>query len=93
MRISVVTVCLNASATIEGALKSIHKQTYQPKEHIVVDGASTDGTIEIARRHADRIATVISEPDRGLYYAMNKGNWVGNGRVCRIPKRRRRLCR
>jgi glycosyltransferase involved in cell wall biosynthesis len=73
MRISVVTVCRNAAATIGETLSSFFDQTYPDKHLIVVDGASTDHTVSIARGFACDHLTVISEPDRGLYDAMNKG--------------------
>src|SRR5579884_4134387 len=73
MRISVVTVCRNSAGTIGRALDSFFTQTHGDKELVVVDGASTDGTLEIVRSFAAEGVTVISEPDRGLYDAMNKG--------------------
>ncbi|WP_051328301.1 FkbM family methyltransferase [Desulfatirhabdium butyrativorans] len=81
--ISVVTVCRNAASTIEQTLRSVQAQTYPYREHIVIDGQSTDGTIDILRRHDDAIACWISEPDAGIYDAMNKGvalaggEWIG----------------
>ena len=73
MRLSVVTVCRNAAATIGHALESFFRQDHADKELIVVDGASSDGTATIARSFAAEGVTVISEPDGGLYEAMNKG--------------------
>lgn len=78
-RLSVITVCLNARDTIEDALVSIHGQTHVDKEHIVVDGASTDGTLDILERHRMGIDKVISGKDPGLYYAMNKGIEAATG--------------
>ena len=81
--ISVVTVCRNAAITIEQTLGSVQDQSYPYREHIVVDGQSTDGTIDILRRYDDAIACWISEPDAGIYDAMNKGialakgDWIG----------------
>ena len=77
--ISVVTVCLNARDTIEEALASVHRQTYGAREHIVIDGASTDGTLERIERHRAGIATLVSEKDRGLYFAMNRGIEAATG--------------
>lgn len=77
--VSVITVCFNAAATIEQTLRSVQAQTYGAVEHIVVDGASTDGTIDILRRHEGRLAYYVSEPDDGLYYAMNKGLELAQG--------------
>ena len=70
--VAVITAVRNAEATLERTLTSVARQTWRPLEHIVVDGASTDGTRAILARHGDRLRW-ISEPDRGLYDAMNKG--------------------
>ncbi|HWQ37917.1 MAG TPA: glycosyltransferase family 2 protein [Burkholderiales bacterium] len=79
MKLSVVTVCRNARDTIAAAVESIHRQTYPDVEHIVVDGASTDGTLEALDRYRSGIARLISEPDHGLYFAMNKGIAAATG--------------
>ncbi len=71
--ISIVTVVYNGEATIEGTLRSVREQSYPNVEHIVIDGGSTDGTLEVIQRHADTLGFWISEPDRGIYDAMNKG--------------------
>ena len=71
MRISIITVTYNAEATIERTMKSVAEQTYNNIEHLVIDGASKDRTVDIARQYPS--ATVVSEPDKGLYDAMNKG--------------------
>jgi len=73
MKISIITVCLNSIATIEDTIKSILSQDYKDIEYIIVDGGSTDGTLEIINRYRHKIAKVISEPDNGIYDAMNKG--------------------
>lgn len=73
MRISIVTVCLNSAATIRQTLESVATQAQCDVEHIVIDGVSTDGTLEIIRQYSSRVARLISERDRGLYDAMNKG--------------------
>lgn len=70
--VSIVTVCRNAAATLEACLASVASQSYAPIEHIIIDGASTDGTIAIIERYRAGLAVVVSEPDRGLYDAMNK---------------------
>src|SRR6476659_3913925 len=72
MKISIVTVCFNASATIQACLASVAGQTYLDVEHVIIDGQSSDTTLEIVRRFP-HVAAVISEPDCGLYDAMNKG--------------------
>lgn len=71
MRISIITVTYNAEATIERTLESVAQQTYPDVEHLIIDGASKDRTLEIAHRYPRAI--VFSEPDHGLYDAMNKG--------------------
>jgi len=72
-RISIVTVARNAAATLQESIDSVRRQDYPAIEHIVIDGASTDGSVDIIRRNADRIAWWVSEPDGGIYDAMNKG--------------------
>ena len=73
LKISVITVSYNAAATIEQAISSVVNQTYANIEYIIIDGGSTDGTVDIIRKYEDRIAYWVSEPDRGIYDAMNKG--------------------
>ncbi|MEO8938084.1 MAG: glycosyltransferase, partial [Burkholderiaceae bacterium] len=72
-KVSVITVCFNAADSIERTIESVRSQTYRDIEHVVVDGASSDGTMEIVRRHADGIAIIVSEKDGGIFDAMNKG--------------------
>jgi glycosyltransferase involved in cell wall biosynthesis len=79
MRVSVITVCKNAVSAIEKTLDSVISQTYPDIEYIVIDGASNDGTLEILEQHQDRIAKIISEPDQGIYSAMNKGIRASSG--------------
>lgn len=73
MKISVIIACLNAQDTIENALASVFNQTYKDIELIVVDGASNDGTVEVINKYKEKISYFISEPDNGVYDAMNKG--------------------
>jgi len=77
--ISVVTPCLNGRPFIEEAIQSVLDQDYSPVEHIIVDGGSTDGTLEVLGRYPH--LRVISEPDRGLYDALNKGVRVSRGAI------------
>lgn len=77
--VSILTVCWNSEKTLEQTIKSVQAQTYGNIEHIVVDGASSDGTIDILRRYEDCIAYYVSEPDNGLYYAMNKALKLAQG--------------
>lgn len=77
--VSVITVCRNAAATLRACLESVAAQTYPAIEYIVVDGASIDGTASLLEHFRPAIATLISEPDRGIYDAMNKGIGVATG--------------
>ncbi|MFO1237456.1 MAG: glycosyltransferase family 2 protein [Alphaproteobacteria bacterium] len=77
--VSVVTVCLNAGATIERTIRSVRAQKGVEVEHILIDGGSTDATLDIVARYRDGFAHVVSEPDRGLYHAMNKGLALASG--------------
>ncbi len=79
MLLSIITPCLNRAKYIEEAIQSVLKQDYPAIEHIVMDGGSTDGTLEVLRRYPH--LKVISEPDRGLYDALNKGIALSNGDV------------
>lgn len=81
MKISVVTVAKNAGATIKDTLLSVAGQTHAPVEHIVIDGASTDETLAVVRRYGDHVSMTVSEPDQGLYHAMNKGISLASGDV------------
>lgn len=72
-RLTIITICRNIASTIERTCQSIVNQTFQDFEWIVVDGASTDGTVDILKKYSDRIDILISEPDKGIYDAMNKG--------------------
>jgi glycosyltransferase involved in cell wall biosynthesis len=77
--ITIVTVIFNSVDTIEQTLLSIINQTYNNVEYIIIDGGSTDGTIDILKKYDDKIDYWISEADEGLYYAMNKGLEAANG--------------
>jgi glycosyltransferase involved in cell wall biosynthesis len=79
-RITVATVVRNAVATIEATILSVASQTYAEIEYIVIDGRSTDGTLDIIERHASHITAWISEPDTGIYDAMNKALRLARGR-------------
>ena len=81
MKVSVITVCFNSAETLESTLTSVANQTGAEVEHIVVDGASTDNTATILQGHLHQLARVISEPDCGIYDAMNKGVRVATGDV------------
>lgn len=81
MKISVITVCYNSQATIERSIQSVVDQQWPEVEHIVIDGGSTDGTLEILERFRPHLASLVSEPDRGIYDAMNKGLARASGEV------------
>lgn len=79
--ISIITVVFNGAAHLERAIRSVLEQTYANMEYIVVDGGSTDGTIDILRKYDDQIDYWVSEPDRGIYDAMNKGIALATGEL------------
>ena len=82
-RVSIITVCYNSANTIEHTIRSVLKQrkTGVKLEYIVVDGASNDGTIDIIKKFEDEITIFISEPDSGVYDAMNKGIRLASGDI------------
>ncbi len=77
--ISIITVVFNNKDGMEKTLKSIEKQHYSPLEYIVVDGGSSDGTQEVIRRYSSLVSIFISEADKGIYEAMNKGLQLATG--------------
>lgn len=84
MKISVVTTCFNAASTIRDCLESVKSQTYGDVEHIVVDAASTDGTLDVLEEYNDKLAKVVSDQDNGIYDGMNKGLRLATGDVVGI---------
>lgn len=79
MKVTVITVCFNSSNKIESAIQSVLRQSYYDIEYIVVDGGSDDGTLNILELFEDSIAVMVSEPDKGIYDAMNKGVELASG--------------
>lgn len=84
IKISLITVVLNSASTIEDCLKSVRSQTYRDIEHIVIDGGSSDGTLDILERYHDGLAVLESGPDAGIYDALNKGFSMASGEVVGI---------
>ncbi len=81
MKISVVTVVYNGASTLQGCIDSVASQSHDDVEYIVVDGGSTDGTIDLIQNNEGSINKWISEPDNGIYDAMNKGLRMATGEV------------
>jgi glycosyltransferase involved in cell wall biosynthesis len=71
--ISIITVVYNSASTLEQTILSVINQTYENIEYIIIDGGSTDGTVDIINKYEDKLAYWVSEPDNGIYDAMNKG--------------------
>lgn len=81
LKVSIITSCYNREATIQSAIESVLAQDYPNIEYIIVDGASKDNSMAIINRYANRISTIISEPDRGMYEAINKGIRAATGDI------------
>ena len=83
-KISIITVCFNSARTLRDTIESIMQQDYENIEYIIIDGGSTDGTLEIIKEYKARINYSISEKDNGIYDAMNKGIQVATGDIVGI---------
>ncbi|GAB3792632.1 glycosyltransferase family 2 protein [Spirosoma humi] len=81
MKVSIITVVYNGAEFVRDCIESILTQTYTDIEYIIVDGKSTDGTVDIVKSYGTKVARFISEPDKGLYDAMNKGIRLATGEV------------
>jgi len=81
LKISVITVVYNGAATIANCIQSVTDQNYSNIEHIVIDGGSTDGTLAILDQHKESISKIVSEPDKGIYDAMNKELALATGHI------------
>ncbi len=79
--VSIITVCFNSEKTIGKTLESVNKQTWNNIEQIIVDGDSSDNTLKIVKKHGERVSKIISEPDDGIYQAMNKGIKASKGQI------------
>ena len=80
-KISIITVCYNCAKTIERTIKSVLSQSYPLVEYIIVDGNSNDGTVDVIRKYEQSISFWLSEPDKGIYDAMNKGIDAATGEL------------
>ena len=83
-KISIITITYNSSKHLEEAILSVINQPYKNKEYIVIDGGSTDGTLDIINKYSDRIDFFISEPDKGISDAFNKGIKAATGELIGI---------
>jgi glycosyltransferase involved in cell wall biosynthesis len=84
MLVSIITPVLNRNATIEGTIKSVLGQSHKEIEYIVIDGGSTDGTLDKVRKYSGSISKIVSEKDKGIYDAMNKGIGLSSGEIIGI---------
>jgi glycosyltransferase involved in cell wall biosynthesis len=84
MKVSIITITYNSAETVEDTIQSVLSQDYSNIEYIIIDGASKDDTMAIVNRYRDKIATIISEPDKGIYDAMNKGVRAATGDIIGI---------
>lgn len=84
MKVSIITATYNSAATIKDTLESVNAQEHIDIEHIIVDGLSEDGTLDLVKQYGKRVKIIISEPDKGIYDAMNKGIQVATGDVIGI---------
>jgi glycosyltransferase len=84
MKVSVITISLNSAKTITDCISSVDTQTYRNIEQIIIDGGSTDGTVEIVQNSKGSISSFLSEPDKGIYDALNKGLELATGEIIGI---------
>jgi len=84
IKISIITVSFQSGATIEQTIQSVLSQTYSNIEYLIIDGASKDNTLQIIEKYKNRISHIVSEPDKGIYNAMNKGIKLATGEIIGI---------
>jgi len=84
LKISIINAAYNSAATISSCIASVNEQTYPDIEHIIIDGATTDNTLEIINATPNQVAKIISEPDKGIYDAMKKGIKLATGDIVGI---------
>lgn len=82
MKLSIITINFNDAQGLEKTIQSVINQTYKNFEYIVIDGASTDGSVDVIKKYSDRLTQWVSEPDTGIYNAMNKGTRMASGEYC-----------
>ena len=83
-KISIITITYNSDATIEETIRSVTMQDYPALEYVIIDGGSTDGTLDIIQKYRDQIQIVVSEPDKGISDAFNKGIARATGEIIGI---------
>lgn len=81
MKITIITVCFNSEKTIEQTIKSVFEQTYKDIEYLIIDGGSRDLTLSILNKYKRANLRILSEPDNGIYDAMNKGIYYATGEI------------
>lgn len=81
MKISIITPAFNSAGTIAGCISSVTSQSYPDLEHIIIDGASRDNTLEVVNSLPNRVSKIVSEPDTGIYCALNKGILLAGGDI------------
>ena len=84
MKVSIITVTYNSAATVEDTIKSVCSQDYPDIEYLLIDGGSKDKTLDIAQKYKNKISQIISEPDNGMYDAINKGIAMATGEIIAI---------
>ena len=84
LKVSIITVCYNSAETIENTIQSVLSQDYSTIEYIIVDGKSTDATLQIIEKYKTQISKIISEKDEGIYFAINKGIAMATGDIIAI---------
>ncbi len=83
-KLSIITINLNNAEGLESTICSVINQTYSDLEYIVIDGGSTDGSVDVIKKYADKLSYWVSEPDTGIYNAMNKGIRKAGGEYCQF---------
>lgn len=84
MKVSIITISFDSAETLQDTIQSVAIQSYPDIEYIIIDGGSTDGTLDIINKNSDIISTWVSEPDKGIYDAMNKGIRMATGDIIAI---------